>query len=53
MFTGIVQGIATINDTSQGESVMTLSITLPATENLQIGASVSIDGVCLTVTFPG
>ena len=50
MFTGIVQGIATINDTSQGESVMTLSITLPATENLQIGASVSIDGVCLTVT---
>ena len=50
MFTGIVQGIATIKDTSQGESVMTLSITLPATENLQIGASVSIDGVCLTVT---
>ena len=50
MFTGIVQGIATINATSQGESVMTLSITLPATENLQIGASVSIDGVCLTVT---
>ena len=50
MFTGIVQGIATIKETSQGESVMTLSITLPATENLQIGASVSIDGVCLTVT---
>ena len=50
MFTGIVQGIATINATSQGESVMTLSITLPATENLKIGASVSIDGVCLTVT---
>ena len=50
MFTGIVQGIATIRATSQGESVMTLSITLPATENLQIGASVSIDGVCLTVT---
>jgi len=50
MFTGIVQGIATIEATSQGESVMTLSITLPATENLKIGASVSIDGVCLTVT---
>ena len=50
MFTGIVQGIATINATSQGESVMTLSITLPETENLKIGASVSIDGVCLTVT---
>jgi riboflavin synthase len=50
MFTGIVQGIATIEATSQGESVMTLSITLPETENLKIGASVSIDGVCLTVT---
>jgi len=50
MFTGIVQGIATINATSQGESVMTLSIALPETENLKIGASVSIDGVCLTVT---
>jgi len=50
MFTGIVQGIATINATSQSESVMALSITLPETENLKIGASVSIDGVCLTVT---
>jgi riboflavin synthase len=50
MFTGIVQGIATINATSQSESVMNLSITLPETANLQVGASVSIDGVCLTVT---
>ena len=50
MFTGIVQGIATINATSQSESVMSLSITLPETANLQVGASVSIDGVCLTVT---
>ena len=50
MFTGIVQGIATINATSQSESIMNLSITLPETENLQVGASVSIDGVCLTVT---
>ena len=50
MFTGIVQGIATINANSQSESVMSLSITLPETANLQVGASVSIDGVCLTVT---
>ena len=50
MFTGIVQGIATINATSQSDSVMSLAITLPETENLQVGASVSIDGVCLTVT---
>jgi riboflavin synthase len=50
MFTGIVQGIASIIATSQGESVTKLSIKLPETENLRIGASVSIDGVCLTVT---
>jgi riboflavin synthase len=50
MFTGIVQGIASIIATSQGESATKLSIKLPETENLRIGASVSIDGVCLTVT---
>lgn len=50
MFTGIVQGIASIIATSQGESATKVSIKLPETENLRIGASVSIDGVCLTVT---
>ena len=50
MFTGIIQGIASISAISQGESVTKVSIDLPETENLQIGASVSIDGVCLTAT---
>ena len=50
MFTGIVQGIASITAISQGESVTKVSIKLSETENLRIGASVSIDGVCLTVT---
>ena len=50
MFTGIVQGIASVIAISQGESVTKVSIELPETENLQIGASVSLDGVCLTVT---
>ena len=50
MFTGIIQGIASISAISQGESVTKVSIDLPETENLQVGASVSIDGVCLTAT---
>jgi riboflavin synthase len=50
MFTGIIQGIASVAMTSQGESVTKVSIELPDTKALQIGASVSIDGVCLTVT---
>lgn len=52
MFTGIVQGtgqIATIND---HDGLRTFEIEFPAgfAEGIAIGASVSIDGVCLTVT---
>ena len=50
MFTGIVQGVASVVMASQGESITKVSIQLPETKKLQIGASVSIDGVCLTVT---
>jgi len=50
LFTGIVQGIASVTMASQGESITKVSIQLPETKKLQIGASVSIDGVCLTVT---
>jgi len=50
LFTGIVQGIASVTMASQGESITKVSIELPDTKELQIGASVSIDGVCLTVT---
>ncbi|MBT4070743.1 MAG: riboflavin synthase subunit alpha [Euryarchaeota archaeon] len=50
MFTGIVQGVASVVMASQGESITKVSIQLPDTKKLQIGASVSIDGVCLTVT---
>lgn len=49
MFTGIIQGKATIVAVSQGESIKTISIALPDIAKLQLGASVSIDGVCLTV----
>ena len=50
MFTGIVQGTAKIVDIENKESINTIVIDLPNVESLEIGASVSIDGVCLTVT---
>ena len=49
MFTGIVQGTGCIQSVS-GDSVVTIDVQIPTTEGLEIGASVSIDGVCLTAT---
>ena len=51
MFTGIVQEIGKIkecNKTSSGKSIE-IYATSSFTENLQEGASVSVNGVCLTV----
>ena len=50
MFTGIVQGKGEIVSIERGNEITTLQIRVPSTEALQIGASVSIDGVCLTAT---
>ena len=50
MFTGIVQGTAKVVGIEQKESIRTIFIDLPNVELLEIGASVSIDGVCLTAT---
>ena len=50
MFTGIVQGKGEIVSIESGNEITTLQIRVPSTEELQIGASVSIDGVCLTAT---
>ena len=50
MFTGIVQGTAPVIEIKPKESINTIQIQLPDVEFLKIGASVSIDGVCLTVT---
>ncbi len=49
MFTGIVQGIGEIITKSLVNTVTSVEIKLPDVENLKIGASVSINGVCLTV----
>ena len=50
MFTGIVQGRGEIVSIESGNEITTLRIRVPSTEGLAIGASISIDGVCLTAT---
>ena len=52
MFTGIVQGIATVAQLQDRKGLRSFTLNLPPgfCEGLAIGASVSVDGVCLTVT---
>ena len=50
MFTGIVQGTGKVSSIQETDYITTLKIILPNVESLEIGASVSIDGVCLTAT---
>lgn len=52
MFTGIVQGTAKIANIADREGLRTFTLQFPEgfCQNLAIGASVSTDGVCLTVT---
>ncbi|MAL98701.1 MAG: riboflavin synthase [Alteromonadaceae bacterium] len=51
MFTGIVQGLAEITRIEEKPGLHTLQIHFPtgAMENVAVGASVAINGVCLTV----
>jgi riboflavin synthase len=52
MFTGIVQGVARVDAIDAREGLHTLHLKFPEgfDDELAIGASVSCDGVCLTVT---
>ena len=50
MFTGIVQGRGTVSSIEKGDAVWTFAINLPNTEGLERGASVAVNGVCLTAT---
>ncbi|MBD51294.1 MAG: riboflavin synthase [Euryarchaeota archaeon] len=51
MFTGIVQGTGTIISIDKKSTSSTFSIDLGhLSSNLSLGSSVSIDGVCMTVT---
>ena len=52
MFTGIVQAVATVENVTDVAGIRTFNIQFPVgfCQDLQIGASVAIDGTCLTVT---
>lgn len=52
MFTGIVQGASTIANIADFEGLRTFTLDVPPgfSDGLNIGASVSVDGVCSTVT---
>ena len=52
MYTGIVQGSFAIKAVARKPGLHTLTIDLPdhLLQDLTIGASVGVDGVCLTVT---
>jgi riboflavin synthase len=52
MFTGIVQAVATVSALTDKPGLRSFTLAFPAgfCDELQIGASVSVDGVCLTVT---
>ncbi|GGE58788.1 riboflavin synthase subunit alpha [Streptosporangium jomthongense] len=52
MFTGIVQGMAVVEEITAVTGLSTFAIRFPenSTENVTIGASVAINGTCLTVT---
>ena len=50
MFTGIVQGRGSVHSIENDDAVWTFQIDVPDTSGLQRGASVAINGVCLTAT---
>lgn len=50
MFTGIVQGLGVIRSIEKDNAVWTYTIQLPNTTGLERGASVAVNGVCLTAT---
>ncbi len=52
MFTGIVQGVATIAAITDRPGLRTFTLGFPVgfAQGLEVGASVACDGVCLTVT---
>jgi riboflavin synthase len=52
MFTGIVQAVATVSELADRPGLRSVTLAFPQgfCDGLEIGASVSVDGVCLTVT---
>ncbi|GAA0687187.1 riboflavin synthase [Marinobacterium maritimum] len=52
MFTGIVQGMAQVTGCERNGGIMKLALELPPAQadNLALGASIAINGTCLTIT---
>ncbi|GAA0784428.1 riboflavin synthase subunit alpha [Marinobacterium sediminicola] len=52
MFTGIVQGMASVTGCEQNAGIMQLELELPQThaDKLSLGASIAVNGTCLTIT---
>ncbi len=52
MFTGIVQGVAAVDALTDRSGLRTLRMAFPSEflQGVEIGASIALDGVCLTVT---
>lgn len=55
MFTGIVQGLATVLRLDRKDQFMSVRLAFPdgCLEHLETGASIAVNGVCLTVTDYG
>ena len=52
MFTGIVQGLATVSELERRGDFMAVKVLFPsgALTGVEVGASIALNGVCLTVT---
>lgn len=52
MFTGIIEGLGTVERVTSGDGSASLRVKAPVAEGAAHGASIAINGVCLTVTEP-
>jgi len=52
VFTGIVEGTGTVSNVTKSENLTKISVKMPSkfSDDIKMGASVCIDGVCLTVS---
>ncbi|HJQ75745.1 MAG TPA: riboflavin synthase [Acidimicrobiia bacterium] len=53
MFTGIVEYKGTVTSTDRGEGRMRIGVTAPEMGEVPIGASIAVNGVCLTAVESG